>query len=153
VNIGKTYSIEASRVLSLYEREFDDVLSEDEYAWLAQRGFVKTNGAYNGSFKSSWQIVTFANIEIRDKILAIGDRIKEKYKDEFEAIKAPYIKATLANIPERLKKIRAYELQFIFYSDGWFLCHCINALLCKGKLKEPTENQKKSLTTLIIPNK
>lgn len=153
VGDGKTYSIESSRVLSLYEREQDGMLSDDEYAWLTQRGFIKTNGSYGGSFKSAWQIVAFANTKIKDKLLEVGTRIKEKHHDDFESIKAPYIKAALANIPDHLKKTRAYELQFIFYSDGWFLCHCIHALLHNGRLKEPTENQRKSLTTLIIPNK
>jgi len=44
--------------------------------------------------------------------------------------------------------VKEYELQFVF-SDGWFLLHCIHALLKNGKLKEPTEGQKKSLMTLI----
>ncbi len=48
-----------------------------------------------------------------------------------------------------LKKVKEYELQFIFHSDVWFLVRCITVLLKNGKLKEPTEGQKKSLTTLI----
>ena len=51
----------------------------------------------------------------------------------------------------RIGKNKAYELQFVFHSDGWFLLHCITALLKNGKLKEPTEGQRKSLMTLIVP--
>ena len=53
---GLQYSEDAKRILGLYEREFDDRLSKDEYAWLAERGCVKTNGDYDGHFKSAWQM-------------------------------------------------------------------------------------------------
>jgi hypothetical protein len=52
--------------------------------------------------------------------------------------------------PPRLKE---YELQFTFHSDGWFLLHRIVALLKSGKLLPPTEGQKKMLTTLIVANR
>ncbi len=143
------YSEEAKRILSLYEREFDDLLSKDEYAWLAERGYIKTNGDYDGYFKTAWQIVVLASDEIRDKLIAIGDRIKEKYQSDFEALKASYAEAVLKSVPVHLRKIKEYELQFVFHADGWFLVHCITALLKNGKLKEPTEGQKKALTTLI----
>ena len=153
VGVNNTYAAECGRVLSLYEREFEDVLSKDEYVWLAQRGFVKTNGDYDGYFKSAWQVVTFSGREIVDRLLEIGGRIKKRHKAEFEAIKAPYVKAALEAVPEHLRRVREYELQFTFYSDGWFLCHCISTLLKNGKLSLPTAEQKKSLSTLIIPNK
>ena len=143
------YSEEAKRILSLYEREFDALLSKDEYAWLAERGYMKTNGDYDGYFKTAWQIVVLASDEIRDKLIAIGDRIKEKYQSDFEALKAPYAEAVLKSVPVHLRKTKEYELQFVFHADGWFLVHCITALLKNGKLKEPTEGQKKALTTLI----
>lgn len=54
-----------------------------------------------------------------------------------------------ASVPAHLRKVRAFELQSVFYSDGWFLVHCIAALLRSGKMKEPTPGQKKALTTLI----
>lgn len=46
--------------------------------------------------------------------------------------------------------MKRYSLQNVFYSDGWFILHCIKALISNGKLKEPKEDQKKSLTTIII---
>lgn len=148
---GFQYTEDARRILSLYERESEERLSKDEYAWLAEHGYIKTNGDYEGQFKSSWQIVVLASKEINDKLLAIGERIKEKHKAEFDALKAPYAEAVLKSVPAHLKKVKAYELQFVFYSDGWFLIHCITTLLKNGKLKEPTEGQRKSLTTLIAP--
>lgn len=147
---GFQCSEDARRILSLYEKEMEDRLSKDEYAWLAERGCVKTNGDYDGNFKSAWQIVVLAGKEIQDKLLAIGEQIKVKYQADFEALKAPYAEAVLKSVPAHLRKVKAYELQFVFHSDGLFLAHCITALLKNGKLKKPAENQKKSLTMLII---
>ena len=65
-------------------------------------------------------------------------------------LKKPYAEAVLKFVPAHLKKVQEYELQFVFHSDGWFLKHCITTLLKNGKLKEPTEDQRKSLTTLIF---
>lgn len=144
------YSEDAERILSLYEREFDELLSKDEYAWLAERGYVKTNGDYEGQFKSSWQIVILENKEIQNKLINIGDKIKKKYRDEFDKFKAPYVEAVLASVPSHLRKIKEFELQSVFHTDGSFILHCIIALLKNGKLKEPAEKQKKSLITLII---
>ncbi len=144
-----SFSEDAKRVLSLYRREKDNILSKDEYAWLAEHGFIKTNGDYDGQFKSAWQIVLLASKEIQDKLLAIGERIKEKHQTDFDSLKAPYVEAVLKLIPAHLRKMKQYELQFLFHSDGWFLLHCITELLKNGKLKEPTEGQRRSLTTLI----
>ena len=147
---GFMYGEDAQRVLSLYEREMEGDLSKDEYAWLAERGYVKTNGDYDGYFKSAWQVVILETAEIRDKLLAIGERIKAKYQKEFEALKASYEEAVLKTVPAHLRKVKKYELQFIFHSDGWFLLHCIVALLENGKLKLPAEGQRKALTTVIV---
>ena len=138
--------------LALYEKDCDaGTLSKDDYAWLTEKGYIKTNGDYDGHFKSSWQIVTLASKDVKDQLLAIGEKIKAKYKDELDAIKAPYARAVLDSVPSHLRKVKEYELQFTFHSDGWFLLHCIVALLNNGKLKTPTEGQKKALTTLIVP--
>ena len=63
--------------------------------------------------------------------------------------KAPYVEAFLKTVPAHLKKVQAFELQYMFHSDGLFILHCIATLIRNGKLKVPTEEQKKSLTTLI----
>ncbi|MBE5814279.1 MAG: RNA polymerase sigma factor [Clostridiales bacterium] len=146
---GFQYAEDARRVLSLYQRAAEERLSKDEYAWLAQRGYIKTNGHADEHFCSAWQIVVLASDEIRDKLLAIGERIKAKHRAEFEALKAPYAEAVLRSVPAHLKRVKEYELQFVFHADGWFLLHCITALLKNGKLKEPTEGQRRALTTLI----
>ena len=85
--------------------------------------------------------------------MAIGDRIKEKHWAEFEALKKPFIKAVLDETPKHLHKMQKYGLQYIFFSDGWFILHCMKELVNSGKLNPPTEEQKKSLTMVIIPEK
>ena len=142
----------AERILSLYEHEEENLLSREDYAWLSERGYIKTWGDYDGYFKTAWQIIVLRNKDIQDKLLAIGEKIKAKYKNEFNNIKAPYMDAVLDSVPAHLRKAKEYELQFLFHSDGWFLLHCIVALLNNGKLKLPTEGQRKALTTLILPN-
>ena len=141
---------EQTKVLDLYNSEKVDGISKMDYVWLAERGYVKTCGDYDGCFKSAWQIVILDNKEIRTKLLAIGERIKEKYKNELSTLKAPYAKAVLETVPAHLRKVKEYELQLVFHSDGWFLFYCIMELLGNGKLKEPTEGQRKALTTLLI---
>ena len=150
---GFQYSEDAARVISLFQRSCDgDPLSADEYAWLTERGYIKTYDDRIGHFNISWQILILGSKEIQEKLLDVGKGIKEKYRDEFEAVKAPYVRAVLDSVPMHLRKIKEYELQFVFHSDGWFLLHCIVALLKNGKLKKPTEGQRKALTTLIVPN-
>ncbi len=142
----------AERVLSLYEHEEENLLSKEDYAWLSERGYIKTWGDYDGHFKTAWQAIVLRNKEIQTKLLEIGEKIKEKYKNLFEDIKAPYVEAVLNSVPTHLRKAKAYELQFVFHADGWFLLHCIVTLLNNGKLTPPTEEQKKALTTIILKN-
>lgn len=140
---------EQNKTVALFNEEKEHLLSKHDYAWLAELGYIKTNGDYDGHFKSAWQIVILNSIEVRDKLLAIGTRIKEAHWAEFEAFKAPFVKAILEGIPPHLRKVREHELQYVFHSDGYFLLHCITVLLKNGKLKEPTKGQRRSLMTLI----
>ncbi|MBR4960983.1 MAG: hypothetical protein IKY52_08815, partial [Clostridia bacterium] len=148
---GFRYAEDSKRILSLYEHEKEWLLSGEEYAWLAERGYVETFGDYSGEFKTRWMITILKNTEIRDRLLDIGRKIKMEYKDTLDAIKAPYHQAVLASVPAHLRKVKAYELQYTFHADGWFLLHCITALLKNGRLQKPAESQRKALTTLIIP--
>ncbi len=149
---GTVYFEKAKRILALLKNEEEcGVLSKEDYAFLAECGFVKTGGDYDGDFKVSWQTVSLANKEIKDRLIAVGDRIKERHKAEFDELKAEYIKASLDSVPEHLREVREFELQYVFNSDGWFLLHCIKTLLGNGKLTVPTEGQRKALTTLIFP--
>lgn len=147
---GFQYAEDAKRVLSLYEHERENMLSKEDYAWLSELGYMKFEGNYNRNFTTIWQILILQDDEIKKELLSIGERIKAKYRGDFEALKAPYAEAVMKSVPAHLKKVKEYELQFVFHSDGWFLLHCIKTLLKNGKLKEPSEGQRKSLTTLIF---
>lgn len=137
------YEEESRRVLTLYAR---DELSIDDYAWLAERGLVRTNGG-----TASWKAVILRTPSLRDRLLAIGDRLKEKFYPEWQRLKAPYREAELAATPPHLRKITEFQLQYVFHADGWFLLHCIHALLTSGTLREPSEEQRRALITLIVP--
>ena len=76
-------------------------------------------------------------------MLAIGNRIKVKYRNDFERLKAPYAEVVLKSVPVHLRKVKAHELQFVFHSDGWFLLLCIQTLLKNGKLRSTTSGQRK----------
>ena len=143
---------EQHRVLALFNEEKEHLLSKHDYAYLAELGYIKTNGDYDGHFKSAWQIVILNGKEICDKLLAIGTHIKEKHRAEFEALKIPFVEAMLEAIPPHLRKVREHELQYVFHSDPWFLLHCVMILLKNGKLHEPTKGQRKALCTVIVKN-
>ena len=143
---------EFEHTVALFNAEDDGTLSKHDYAWLTERGYIKTNGMYDKSFKSSWQVVLLYGNEIQQKLLRMGEEIKNKHKDEFNKLKAPYVKASLDCVPAHLRKVKEYELQHLFHSDGWFLLHCITVLLANGKLKEPTEGHRKALMTVITIN-
>lgn len=143
------YSKDAERTLSFYLNEHVDILSKDEYAWLAERGFVKTCGDYNSNFKTAWQVVVFAEPAIQEKLLQLGEAVKAKHIVRFEELKQPYAEAVLQSVPSHLRKVKEYELQFLLHDDARFLLHCIHALMDSGKLKEPTAGQRKALSTLI----
>lgn len=140
---------EHPRVMNLYDFEQKNVLSQADYAWLAERGYIKISGNYGQDFQATWQIVILKNKEIREKLIGLGEALQEKYKDEFEALKAPYVEARLAATPAHLEKICRHNLQYVFHSDGRFLLHCYHVLLKNGKLKLPTEAQRKALSTVL----
>ncbi len=150
--VDENYQATIGRNLSLFERFFnDEELSDYEYACMAEKGYMRKYSSEKGTWLTL-QVAWIRNEEAKKIILSFGDRIKEKYKDEFNALKAPYIKAILDITPKHLYKMRMYGLQNIFYSDGWFILHCMKALVNNGKLKLPSVDQKKSLTTIIAPN-
>ena len=150
--INDGYIDKAGRILSLLSRKEDDLLSKDEYAFLAENGIIKTNGDDDSNFKTAMQNVWLENTDINNELIAIGDRIKERHWSEFELLKKPFVKAVLNETPKHLQKKQKFGLQYIFFSDGWFILHCLKELVNNGKLKLPTEEQKKSLTTIIVPN-
>ena len=142
-----TYQDETSRMLALYDREQREKLSVDEYAWLAERGQI----TMNADGRAEWQIVVLANQKIREELLAIGTKIREEKAAEFRKLKDAYTQAALKDLPAQMRKMKEFELQFLFYSDGRFVYHCLKNLVDSGKLTPPPEEQKKAMSTLIMP--
>ena len=126
-------------------------LSKDEYAWLVEHGYVQLMKKSNGQIRAIWQIVILKNNEMKEQLLEVGKQIKEKYQIELDKIKKTYIEEMLKTIPFHLKKVKEYEMQFIFNADGLFLYYCLQTLLKNHKLKLPKGNQKKAMMTIIAP--
>lgn len=149
--IEENYQLSVVRDLTLLNNYLNDViLSEDDYAYLAEKGYISVSGKPDEIFRTALKIVYIKDEDSRKKLLSIGDKIKEKYKDEFEKLKTPYINAVLQNTPKHLQKTRMYGLQHIFYSDAWFILHCLKELVNSDKVTLPTEEQKKSLMTVLF---
>ena len=147
-----------------------DTLSPEGYAYLCERGYISAltrergllsdvSAGFGDSFISSedlgdykikFRCLCLSDAEINRQLIEIGDHIKEKHRTEFDNLKKEYVDAVLKETPKQLQTMKKYGLQYTFYSDGWFILHCIKTLIANGKLKEPTDDQKKSLTTIII---
>jgi len=141
---------EHHRVMNLYNYAKKGLLTQTDYAWLTERGYIKISGNYGQDhFKATWQIVILKNKEIRDRLVGIGEALQEKYKEQFAALMAPYVEAKLAATPAHLEKVCRHDLQYIFHSDGMFLLYCYHELINDGKLKLPTEEQRKALSTVL----
>ena len=144
------YGAMAWKTLSLFAQEEEGPLSKEDYAWLTQQGLIKTCGDPDGSFKSAWQMVWLQNTDIRDRLLALGKSLRAAHAEELEALRKPYAEAMLSGLPEHLRNMQAYMLQFLFDSDGEFLLHCLKRLLETGRLREPTRPQRRTLSMLIV---
>lgn len=131
----------------------DKMLLQEEYAYLAERGYLTFNGdVTTDEFRAALQIVWLRDKKITRQLTAIGDKIRTKRQEEFNKLKKSYMDAVLAVTPKQLRKMQLYGLQNIFYADGWFILHCIRTLVDSGRLALPTERQRKSLTTIITAN-
>ena len=151
--VDDSYQKNISRDLLLFRRLLGgEKLSIDEYTYMAEKGYIRMEKDSQGELKPNLKIVWINNFETKNKLLQIGERLKIENKDKFEALKQPYIKAILEQTPKHLQKMQSYGLQFMFHADGWFLLHCAKVLVNNGKLKPPTKEQKKVLTTLVVSN-
>ncbi len=123
-------------------------LTAEELAELSEKGYISVLEE-NGNIKITPLVIEIADEETRQKVLDIGNRVRAKLYDELEALKEPYIRAVMQNTPKHLQKVQAFQMQYTFYSDGWFLVHIFHTLIENDKLKAPTEEQKRSLSTVI----
>ena len=144
------YLINVDRIRTLLHQFLKgEKLSSAEYAMLSEKGFLRVLDNENGFF-SSLQTVWVRGQKGKDALMKIGEEVREKHRDTLTEIAKPYIEAVLADTPEHLRKVQAFGLQYLFSSSGIFILYCIKNLLLSGKLILPTEEQRKSLTTVIV---
>ena len=137
--------------IRLVENLLDDVtLKPEDAAFLAQAGLIGICGGSGGQHKVSLRCVLLSDAATEEKLVAIGDRIKEKHQAEFSGYIRRYTDAVLAETPAQLRKLREYELQFTVFGDKRFVANCLCELVGNGKLKPPTEEQKPALSTVIL---
>ena len=129
-------------------------LSDEEIAFLQERGLMKTvfefPDRYQSCLKAAPLCVWIEGKELKNALVSIGDKIKEKHFDELQTLQKPYIEAVLKETPKHLYKMQKYGLQWLFFLDGKFCFYCLNELVNSGRLKPPTEDEKKSLSMIII---
>ena len=121
ISVDSAYYDQMMRVIGDYGDFWSDaggMLSESEYAWLSELGFIKAWGDYDKYFKVCWKVTELRNKEIKDKLIELGDRVRERHEAEFEKLKAPYIKSALDTVPAHIRRAREYELQCLFSSES-----------------------------------
>ena len=147
--ITEDFPTVSTQDLILLKQMFNDTeLSDAEYARLAERGYISVLNE-NGCTKIVLQAVVLENPEIKSKLLDIGGKIKAKYWNEFCELRDAFTDTLLAKTPPHLRKARLFGTQRAFYSDPWFVLYVLKHLTENGKLKPPTTEQKKMLTTVI----
>ena len=104
----------------------------------------------HGDTKIAPLAVQIGSRETKEKLLNIGIKLRNQLSKELDALKAPYCQAVMKNTAPHMRKVQEFQLQYMFDSDGWFILHILHALLANGKLKPPTEEQKRAVSTLVI---
>ena len=146
-----TYQSDSVKIMTLYERAQTETLSKDEYAWLAEQGVIRVGGTAEKP-EITWQIVILKTPAVREKLLDLEEEVRNTCAAELDKLRKAYGAAALESIPQNMRRAKEFELQFIFYADGRFLHRCLWELLRNGKLKLPAEEQKPSLSTLLLTN-
>jgi hypothetical protein len=130
---------------------FEGGLSTDEAIRMAERGFISRQNNPDGTTIDTLNIVWLTR-EANNRLLSLANGIRDALQKNFDELKSAYTAAFLSDTPEHLKKAKAYGLQHIFHSDGYFLIFMLNKLVEHGKLKLPTEEHRNSLGAVVVAN-
>ncbi len=151
--VDDQYQVSVQRDLALLGQwiEHPEALSPEDYAYLAQRGYLRMEGEPGGGSRATALFIWIRDMETNRRILNVGDRVRRKHKAELDKLKEPYMRAVLEGTPAHLRRLQQYSLQYIFFADGWFILYCMKALVHAGKLRLPREEQRRSLTTILAP--
>ena len=147
--IGNYHPDIANRDMSALKAFFSGTLSVDEAVRMAERGYMSRKNNPDGTTVDMLKIVWLTK-DASQRLLDLANTIRDKHKRELDALKSAYIRATLKNTPTHMKKAREFGLQHIFHSDGCFVLYVLNKLIEWGKIKLPTEEQRKSLGAVVV---
>lgn len=136
------------RDLKLLKRFYDgEKLTEDDYAFLCQKGYIKKCGD-----DFVFNIAVLAGGNTKERLLELTKNIKnEIFANEAQIINE-YKEWYMANIqcPKHLRKQKEFGLQYLFHSDGWFMIYAKKALVESGRLKPLKEEQRISATEVLV---
>ncbi len=147
--VTEEYQEKAARDLALLGALDGGGLRPEEYALLCERGYLTVVRDGTG-IKTGFRCVWIDGAETKRKLIALGDRVKENCWEEIKKLKEPYVEAVMKRTPERLRKMQAFGLGYLFHSDGPFLYQCLKRLLDTGRLTAPVEEVRNSLSLLVI---
>lgn len=151
--VNDSYHPDSMRVISLLKRQYEGgELSPDEYAFLSQKGIINVLNE-GGDIKTAYRCIWLEGRDIENKILEVGTKIKRKHSAELQKLNSELETAFLEDTPKHLIKMRKYGLQHIFYQNSNFVTSCLSELVSNGRLKAPKEEEKVSLTTVVINRK
>lgn len=122
-----------------------DVLSSDELAYMVQKGYIRAD---NGKFDLA--VIWLKDETIMQQLIQLCNKVRMKRQAELTSLKEQYCRLTLESTPKHIQRMKAYGLQYMFYSDGMFLLYSIKELLNNGRLKLPKEEQRIVISTLIM---
>ena len=142
-----TYVSLCERGLSLMRRFYaDESLSPDDIAFLVEQGLLRHT--VPGGFSPA--VVVLRSEEPRTALLELGRQVRRRHRDALQPYVQRYRQALLDRTPAQMHTARRYSLQYLLSADGNFLFYALHEWLESGRLQPPAEEQRRSLTTLLI---
>lgn len=125
----------------------DEKLSEDDYAFLCKKHYIKKTEQ-----DFILNLVILKEGKVKEQLFALANKIKSEVLHDIDIELTAYKKWVLESepLPPHLQKQRCYHLQHMFYSDGWFMLYAKKALVESGRLLPVNDEQKFSVTQIMI---
>ncbi|MCR5737573.1 MAG: sigma-70 family RNA polymerase sigma factor [Eubacterium sp.] len=122
-------------------------LSVEEYTLMLEKGYIRKNGE---DFELA--IVALKDGETKEKLLSLASQIKNEVLKEHEKLLEEYRNEVLGSdrLPKHLRVQREFLNQHLFGADGIFMRYIKDALVDSGRLKALSEEQKKSVSQILI---
>lgn len=151
--VGEDYPSASTQDLMLLKRWYEDeALSDEEYTRLSERGYISILNE-NNEVKIVPLCTILTDGVIKEELLAVGGKIKKRHWGELSGLRDGYMKSVLAKTPPHLKRARIFGMQYTFFYDSWFILYVVKRLTESGKLKLPSDEQKKMLMSVIAIEK